>query len=205
MVVRPSWPATRAFGAGLLLCAVAGVAAVRFAPQLGWAARELPRYLSGHIGSPPERQWYRQGRELVRQGRDLPAARELLERAAAIDPTCEAVLGLAEWDLAAGQVEPALAGFLRYVELDPTAAEAYLGAAASLVRLGRPEEARDLLRRGRQFLHAEGERHVPRTDTGVAARCNAKAIRVYQAFGESAERLRRALARIEPNDPAGAP
>jgi len=205
MAAKPFWPGTRAFGAGLLLCAAAGAAAARWWPGLAWAARELPRYASGRIGSPPERQWYREARELIRAGRDAARARELLERAVAVDPTCEAVLGLGEWHRAAGDDAQALAWFQRYVELDPFEVEAYLGAAESLERLGRAGEAAALLGRGRAWMLAERERQVPRSDPAVAARFNAKAIRVYQDLGESAARLERALARLAGVAPPGAP
>jgi tetratricopeptide (TPR) repeat protein len=139
---------------------------------------------------------YRQARELMRAGADLERARELLERAAAIDPTCEAVYLLGEWYLTAGRPDEALLQFSRYMDIDPTQVGSYLKSAAILEQRGRLDEARAVLRRGLEYVTAERERQVPRPDPAVAARYNSKAIGTYGAYGESVERLSAELSRL---------
>jgi tetratricopeptide (TPR) repeat protein len=133
----------------------------------------------------------------MRRGDEMEAARALLEAAATIDPTCQAVYLLGEWHLASGDLERALSYFSRYMDLDPVEDGSYLKSASILERRGRTEEARAVLRRGLDYLTAERERQVPRPDPEVPARFNTKAIEVYEAYGRSVERLSQALSRLE--------
>ena len=125
MADRPSWPRIRlgwlnvvCYSALLLLCAL-------YWGELRWAAAELPNYLSGRIGSPVERQLYREASRIIASRGDLERARGLLERSLAIDPTCEAGFWLAEYRFAVGRHDEALEQYLV-----PAMRRRYAGAAS---------------------------------------------------------------------------
>jgi tetratricopeptide (TPR) repeat protein len=175
----------------LLVALVACVALFR--DDLRWAAAELPRYLRGSIGRPVERGLCFRASKLIREGRDLERAREMLERSLAIDPHTDAVYWLAEYDLARDEPARALELLQSYLELDPTRVEAHLKAAELLRADGRDEEARELLERGLEYFVAMRPQLEPRPDPGVPMRFNDKAIGLYAYCGSAVERLRAAL------------
>jgi tetratricopeptide (TPR) repeat protein len=179
----------------LLYLVIAGVS-VAYWPHLRWAARELPRYLSGSVGSPLERQLTLEAREILERGGDLERARALLERAAAIDPTCDAVYWLGEVHLAAGRADAALAQLERSLALDPTRVEAYVKSAALLASSGRLDEARAVLERGRAYFEGNRERYWPQVDGRVEEPYGRKALDVYRHYTEGALRMSVELERL---------
>jgi tetratricopeptide (TPR) repeat protein len=197
MAARRSWPSISLLGGNLALYGVLAALVMLYGPQLRWAARELPAYLRGRIGSPAERRMAVEAGRLLRERRDLERARVLLERSAAIDPTGEAVYWLGEYHLAVGRRDEALARFVRYIELDPADVRSYLRAAAILELLDRPQEARETLEPGVGHFAADLERFRPRPDPTVAERFNAKAVATYEGHRAALDRLRTELRRLE--------
>jgi len=181
----------------VVLFAVVATLVVVYGPELRWAARELPRYVDGRIGSPEERRIYRRAARLIRDGRALDEARSLLERALEIDPTCEAGFWLAEYHRVTGRPDDALAQYRRYLEIDPTIAAAWLRAAEILTARGDRAAARELLERGRAYFHGNVERYWPYTDESVEARFRDKALDVYQEYRNASERLTREIERLD--------
>jgi Flp pilus assembly protein TadD len=85
--------------------------------------------------------WYRRGQELLRQ-RSPAAAAQLLERAAAAEPSSRAVteaLARAQFDM--GRYEAAAESFRRIVESSPSDDYARFGLGLSLARAGDPAAA----------------------------------------------------------------
>jgi tetratricopeptide (TPR) repeat protein len=196
MAAKRSWPPIDLRWVNVLLCGLIGLCMVLWWSELRWAARQLPRYLQGRIGSPVERRLYSRARELVRAGQDLDTARALLERSIAIDPNSDAVYWLGEYFLAIGEVDHALEQFLRYLEFDPTRVDAYLHTARILQGQGRWNESREVLERGLDYFVSHREKIEPKPDPAVATRYNQKALGVYAYYGDSIARLEEALHRV---------
>jgi len=79
---------------------------------------------------------------------DQNAAREMLDKAAAIAPDDPLVTAVdAQWLLRAGRYEEAMARFERAIELDPTRLENYLGKVQTHLALGELDAADQILRR----------------------------------------------------------
>ena len=167
--------------------------AVAYGPELGWAARSLPRYLDGEIGAPIERTLYREAKRILRSGEDIERARPLLERSLAIDPTCEAGFWLAEYHFARGEHEEAAQRFARYIEIDPTRVDAYLKGAEALTELGRADDARRLLEAGLAYFEGSWADFIPKPLPNADRRFNKKALRTHERYERSARELRLAL------------
>lgn len=200
MAGKRSWPLIDLRWVNVLLCGLIGLCVVLWWTELHWAARQLPRYLQGRIGSPVERRLYTRARELVRSGRELDTARALLERSLAIDPHSDAVYWLGEYYWEVGEPDRALEQFRHYLEFDPTRVDAYLRAARILQGQGSEGEARALLERGLDYFVSQREKMVPRPDPEVATRYNRKAVEVYGYYGDSITRLEEALHRVGRGD-----
>ena len=102
--------------------------------RLRWLGRESPRQ---HMAL---------ARLSLRAG-DEAQARASLERGVALYPTPEGWKALGGLHASKGRPKLALAAYEEALELDPADGQALYGAGASLLRLGRPEEARKLLER----------------------------------------------------------
>ena len=200
MAARPFWRRISVHQLNLVIGAAVVLTGVTYWDELRWAARELPEYLQGDIGSPEERKLYRSARRIIESGGDLNLARELLQRSIDIDPTSGAVYWMGRCHLSAGRDDEALAQFLRYIELDPTRAEAYVRAAAIRAERGDGAGARAVLEQGVDYFSSHEERFAPRPDPGVRMKYNEKAIEVYRYYGKSIARLKR---KIEALDTAG--
>lgn len=83
----------------------------------------------------------------LRQAGRGSKAREMFRRSLDLEETDAALLGLAMLEERSGDVSEAVAALERLVERDPSHGEAQLRLAVNLIRLGRTEHARDLLRR----------------------------------------------------------
>ncbi len=140
---------------------------------------------------------YREARKLIRDGKQLERARELLEASIAIDPTSEAVYWLGECHLAAGRREPALHQFYRYIEIDPAELDSYLRAAEILAARDDRGPAREVLERGLGYFSRHRESYRPRLDPDVAMKYNEKAIDVYRHYGYAVARLEAEIADLE--------
>ena len=85
--------------------------------------------------------WYRRGQELLRQ-RSPAAAAQLLERAAAAEPSSRSILeALARAQFDMGRYEAAAESFRRIVESSPSDDYARFGLGLSLARAGDPAAA----------------------------------------------------------------
>jgi tetratricopeptide (TPR) repeat protein len=155
------------------------VLAVRYGPELRWAADALPDYLQDSIGAPVERALYRAAAERVSDDRDLEEARLRLERSIAIDPYSEAVYWLGECDLRLGRVDDALEHFRRYVEIDPTELDAWRRIARIHERRGRTDDAVATLERARDVFERAAAEAEPHPDPTVEDRFNEKAVEVH--------------------------
>lgn len=83
----------------------------------------------------------------LRQAGRGTKARDMFRRSLELEETDAALLGLATLEERSGDVSEAVAALERLVERDPAHREAQLRLAVNLIRLGRTERARDLLRR----------------------------------------------------------
>jgi len=102
--------------------------------RLRWLGRESPRQ---HMAL---------ARLSLRAGNE-EQARASFERAIALYPTAEAWKALASLHAGKGRPKLALEAYQEAIALDPADGQALFGAGGSLLRLGRPEEARELLER----------------------------------------------------------
>jgi tetratricopeptide (TPR) repeat protein len=102
--------------------------------RLRWLGRESPRQ---HMALA----------RLSLRGGDDQEARAWLERGVALYPTSEGWKALAGLHAGKGRPKLALDAYREAVALDPSDWQALSGAGVSLLRLGRPEEARELLER----------------------------------------------------------
>jgi tetratricopeptide (TPR) repeat protein len=179
----------------LLLLVVAGLVAV-YHHELRWAAGELPALLSGEIGSAPERQLYVRGWQHLEAG-ELEQAGELLERAVAIDPTCEGAYWLGEYYLRAGREQDALRQLEGFIEIDPTIVGAHLRVAGIHESRGDLGRARAALVRGIDYFGSEQQLFVPHTDPEAGEQPNLKSERVYARYSRALELLERELAKLD--------
>jgi len=206
MAAKRFWQSISLLRVNLVVWALVAVLATVYWGELRWAAEVLPDYLEGRIGAPDERKLYFRASKWIRDGENLERAREYLEEAIAIDPTCEGALWMGEYLLVTGRDAEALDQFTRYIEIDPTIDRAYLGAAEILSAQGRMEEAREILERGVAYFSGERERYRPVLDPDVEIKYNLKAIRVYEKYEQSAIRLEEEIARLESgSEPAPSP
>jgi len=83
----------------------------------------------------------------LRQAGRGTKARDMFRRSLDLEETDAALLGLATLEERSGDVSEAVATLERLVERDPAHREAQLRLAVNLIRLGRTDRARDLLRR----------------------------------------------------------
>jgi tetratricopeptide (TPR) repeat protein len=105
---------------------------------------DQPRAEAGPAPGAPEGDvytWYRRGLELLKR-RSPAAAAQLLERAAAAEPTSRSVTeALARAHFDTGRYEAAAASFRRIVESSPSDDYAHFGLGLSLARAGDPAAA----------------------------------------------------------------
>jgi tetratricopeptide (TPR) repeat protein len=197
MAEKRSWPRIDLRALNVLLCGLIGLCVVVWWSELHWAARELPRFLQGRIGSPVERKLFLRAKKLIQAGRDLDTARALLDRSMDIDPYSDAVYWMGECLLAVGEMNGALESFRRYLEFDPTRVDAYLRVSEILEDQGRGAEARDVLKRGLRYFESARASLEPRPDPEVEMKYNRKALDLYTYNEDSIARLRVAVAQVE--------
>jgi tetratricopeptide (TPR) repeat protein len=175
---------------------------VLYPRELRWAAVALPWHLAGGFPPQEEQLLASEAVDLIRSGQDLARARDLLAGSLAIDPNSRSRFFLGEaLFLREGDLEAALVEYRRYLKVDRSDLPTVLRIAEILERQGRNAERRSLLERSLSRFRAEGERHRPRPDPGVAPRFNRKAEELHRRYVEGAETLSAQLARA----PAGAP
>jgi tetratricopeptide (TPR) repeat protein len=180
-----------------VLYALIACLAVFYWSDLLWAVRALPEYLTGSIQPTKERSLCVGGAGKLTEANDLAAARTMLEKSLAIDPTSEALYWLAECSYQEKRYDDALRQFEAFIEIDPLVPEAYLTVAELLVMQKQPERARQILRRGAAYLGRAAELYRPRPDKSVRPKYNLKASATYMGCHLGAEQLREALARLE--------
>jgi tetratricopeptide (TPR) repeat protein len=197
MVVRAFWRRISLLQLNLAVYGLLLVLALIYWGDLCWAARNLPRYLRGSIGSPEERQLTLRGRRMLERGWKPELARPHLERALAIDPRCEAGFWLGESLLRGREHARAARQLVSYIDIDPTRVDAYRGAAAAYRELGQREKARAILARGRDYFTRAAKAFKPRPDAAVPRRENRKARKVHWSFKRSARLLRRLIEQLD--------
>jgi len=120
-----------------------------------------------------------------------------MEASAAIDPNAFPLLH-GELELRAGHPRAALRRYERATFVDPSDARAWLRRAELLAELGRPDEARAVLREGLAWFSRNLRLFRPVTDPGVDPRFNAKAAQAHEDLRRSVAALQAALAASRP-------
>jgi tetratricopeptide (TPR) repeat protein len=115
--------------------------------RLRWLGRESPRQ---HMGLA----------KLSLSAGDEAQARASLERGIELYPTAEGWKALAGLHAGKGRPKLALEAYREALVLDPEDAQALFGAGASLLRLGEPEQAEELLERAAE--RAQGRKEIAR-------------------------------------------
>ena len=184
----------------VLWVVIAAIVAIYW-PQVKWSFKELPRYLSGHIGAPEERQMYRRARSIILEETNISPAKALLERAVAIDPNCEGAYWLARYHFELREDDRAIELFERYLEIDPMIADTYLRIATAHERQGRPEMALDALRRGHEHFSRVTPLFKPRPlleGALIDPKFNQKANATFVSYSEAATMFLDEIERLEP-------
>ena len=174
------------FAAALLLGSI-------YAGSLKRAYERLGGYLGGNAVVLLESSLYVEAIGLLHNGVERDRARELLERAIAIDPNGSSVYVLGDVLLMEGDVDGALALYLRYNEIDPSFYPAYLSIASIYSERNEPELRRELLERGEEHFRGEVDHHQPSRDTTVSSNFNHKARGLYNYYREALTQLEREL------------
>jgi len=162
------------------------ILALVYRDQLGWAWQALPAQLS-RGSQPTHAQWelYVEAYDTWERDADAERALALLDRSLEIETNADPLLLSAEIQAAEGRYDRALGRFRQLIDFDPSALDAYLGAAEVYRLTERPAERLAVLRRGLDWFDRHLDALTPRHDDSVWEDYNDKAREVYEAYGRS--------------------
>lgn len=194
---KPFWRRIDLEGLVVGLWFLIGLLAWWYRPGIWWSLGALPAYMRGDLGTSADVELVEHAAEVMGHAPATPPpawARELLERALAIDPHSRAHLGLAEWYRRAGQPDRAADHYRRYLAIDPWEVEAYVFLSQQARQQGRWAEAEGILRTGADAFASAMAAWRPCPDPNAPPQANAKSEYVHRFLEQACARLQAELA-----------
>jgi len=185
-------PDRRLLIAVVAVYAAVAVLAVWLGPSLRFSASRLPGYFGGSIAVPEHSAWEDEAATLIDDNRDLERAKDLLERAWAVEPNASIQFLLGEVERAHGRPAEALAHYRASIDLDPARTEPYLRSAELLHNAGDAAATARILEEGVTALERAVLLQVPVPDATVRDVFNEKARDVHEELVSGLAALREA-------------